>query len=82
MALCRKSNCIFFALALYQRRKLKGRKGYFVMRRSRWGPFPHILYAEKRRSGLLRVISYTPVSPHHKPIPPVVFQGHSKWGDL
>ncbi len=77
-----RSNCLAFALALYRRRRRKGREGYLLMRRSRWGPFPHILYAEKRANGTLRVISYTPNSPRRKPIPPVVFRGHSHWGDL
>jgi len=76
-----RSNCIFFALALYRRRKQKGREAYLVIRRSRWGPFFHLLYAERRASGVLRIVSFIPNSPHHKPCPPVVFTGHSHWGD-
>lgn len=52
------------------------------MRRSRFGPFPHLLYAERRQDGRLRVVSYIPLHPKHKPIPPAVFWGQSKWGDL
>ena len=71
-----------FACALYLRRKRAGKEGYLVMRRSRWGCFPHILYAERRKDGRLRIVSYIPIAPKHKPIPPVTFQGQSKWGDL
>ena len=76
-----KSNCIFFALALYQRRKQKGREAYLVIRHTRLGLGPHLLYAERRRSGLLRVVSYTPKDQTPKKCPPVVFDGRTKWGD-
>lgn len=58
------------------------REGYMVFRRSRWGPFCHALYAERRANGSLRIVSYIPISPRHKPIPPALFSGRSKWGDL
>ena len=58
------------------------REGYFMFRRSRWGPFCHVLYAERRRSGSLRIVSYIPIHPRQKPIPPALFEGQSKWGDL
>lgn len=77
-----RSNCCLFAFALYCRRKRAGKEGYLVMRRSRFGPFPHMLYAERRKSGALRIVSYIPIHPKHKPIPPAVFRGQSKWGDL
>jgi hypothetical protein len=77
-----RSNCLAFAVALYCRRKRSGHEGYLVMRRSRWGPFPHLLYAERRQDGRLRIVSYIPISPKQKPIPPVTFKGQSKWGDL
>lgn len=77
-----RSNCALFACALYCRRKRAGKEGYLVMRRSRWGNFPHIFYAERRKSGALRIVSYVPKSPRMKPVPPAIFEGRSKWGDL
>ncbi len=77
-----RSNCVVFALQLYVRRRRKGREGYLVMRRSRWGPFPHVMYAEVRTTGTLRVVSYVPTAPRHKPVPPLMFTGSSKWGDF
>lgn len=76
------SNCLLFALLLYARRRRRGRFGYLVIRRSRWGRFPHVLYAEIRSNGLLRVVSYKPRDPRHKCMPPPVFRGDSRWGDL
>lgn len=58
------------------------REGYMLFRRSRWGPFCHVLYAERRKSGALRIVSYVPNSPRMKPVPPAIFEGRSKWGDL
>lgn len=77
-----RSNCLVFALALYWRRRRAGREGYLVIRRSRWGPFFHMLYAERRQCGSLRIVSFIPRSPRLKPIPPACFQGRIKWGDL
>lgn len=76
------SNCIVFALTLYRRRRKAGREGYIVIRRSRWGAFPHVLYAEKRDDGKLRVVSYKPSNPKIKVMPPPLFRGKSTWGDL
>ena len=77
-----KSNCVFWSLALYWRRHRKGREGYIMVRWSRWGPFPHMLYSEARRNGSLRVVSYKPTSPQHKPVPPVMFAGRARFGDF
>lgn len=93
-----RSNCLVFGMALYcirclgyrrQRRDGTGRKakrpkreGYLMFRRSRYGPFCHVLYAERRKSGALRIVSYVPNAPKLKPVPPALFTGHSKWGDL
>ncbi len=77
-----RSNCLLFACALCRRRQAKGREGYLVMRWSRWGAFPHLLYAERRRNGLLRVVSYRPTAPRPRRCPPPVFKGSSRWGDL
>lgn len=75
------SNCIIWALLLYRRRRAKGKVGYLMVRRSRYGKFPHMLYAEKRHYGMC-VVSFVPTDPRHKTIPPPLFKGSSKWGDL
>lgn len=77
-----RTNCLLWAWALYRRRRRKGRQGYVALRRSRWGPFPHALYVEQRVTGGWRVVSYVPRNPRHKTLPPPVFEGRSKWGDL
>jgi hypothetical protein len=71
------SNCLIFSIRLYLRRARKGDAGYLVMRRSRFGNFPHFLYM--RRNG--RLVSYCPINPKHKRLPPPVFRGFIKWGD-
>lgn len=73
----RRSNCLLWALRMWLRR---GGVGYVLTRRSRWGAFPHFLYAELRR-GRWRVVSYVPVQPRHKQCPPPLFDGRVKWGD-
>lgn len=69
-----RSNCLLWALLLYLRRRAKGRQGYIMLRRSRWGAFPHALYAEAR--------PYVPRDPRIKACPPPCFTGRGKWGDL
>lgn len=76
-----RSNCVLFAWKLYWRRRSKGREGYVAIRRSRWGPFPHMLYVEKRLAGTWRVVSYVPSDPKHKRCPPPCFDGRTRWGD-
>ena len=77
-----RSNCIAWAWALYWRRRAKGREGYLMIRRSRSGPFPHCLYAEERKTGGLRVVSFKPLAPKEKKLPPPLFRGASRWGDF
>ncbi len=76
------TNCILFACALCRRRRKRGREGYIIVRWSRWGPFPHVLYGERRANGTVRVVSYRPSAPVARVIPPPLFRGSSKWGDL
>jgi hypothetical protein len=76
-----RSNCLIFAWSLYWRRRKRGAVGYVALRRSRYGPFPHALYVEHRPYGW-RVVSYVPRDPRHKTLPPPVFDGKSKWGDV
>lgn len=75
-------NCLTFALLLYLRRRKRGRQGYIVIRRSRWGGFPHVLYAEQRPDGRLRLVHYVPQQARRRKCPPPSFAGRSKWGDL
>jgi hypothetical protein len=76
-----RSNCFFWSWALYWRRRKKGREGYIMLRRSRSGPFPHALYAEVRRCGTLRIVSYKPLAPVERKLPPALFPGGPKFGD-
>jgi hypothetical protein len=71
------SNCLLFAIALYMRRAKRGDAGYIVMRRSRYGYFPHFLYLHRQR----RLIAFSPVDPKLKHCPPPLFIGRVKWGD-
>lgn len=73
------SNCLFFAVQLWLNR---GMRGYVATRKSNWGNFPHFLYAEKQKSGKLRMVSYKPTNPTPQGIPPLLFKGMVKWGDI
>lgn len=75
-----RSNCLIFALLLRKRRKAKGRRGYIAWRES-FTSLGHFLYVEQRHYGW-RVVSYVPRDPRHKRLPPPVFDGKSKWGDI
>lgn len=77
-----RSNCIVWAVLLYLRRRRRGREGYLMVRASRWGPFPHMLYGERRADGSVRVVGYRPTDPKPRGCPPPVFEGRSKWGDF
>lgn len=70
-----RSNCLLFALLLWLRVG-----GYLVVRRSRWGPFPHFLHGRLRR-GRLRLVGYVPRSPRRHILPPPLFRGRVHWGD-
>ena len=88
-----RSNCILFACALSWRRwrklrrdrkrnpGLKRPRAYFVIRWSDWGWFPHVLYGRELQGGRMRVVSYKPVAPKKKKLPPPLFVGRVKWGD-
>lgn len=77
-----RTNCVFFAWHLYWRRRSRGKEGYIMLRRSRSGPFPHALYAEVRRTGSVRIVSFKPIAPKEKKLPPPLFRGTSRWGDF
>lgn len=76
----KRSNCLWAAVALYARRKRAGHPAYLLIRRSRWGLFPHVLYAERRR-GVIRVWSFVPLDPTPRRFPPPIFEGRWRWGD-
>lgn len=77
-----KTNCLFFALALYYRRLHKNKRGYVVSRKSFYGWFPHFMYSRRRRDGTCQVVGYVPSDPKIKRLPPPMFRGHVQWGDL
>ena len=76
-----RSNCLIVAWVLYQRRRAKGREGYLMLRASRLGPYVHLLYAERRASGSLRVVSFKPADTGYQMRPPLLFRGAVRWGD-
>eukprot|EP01030_Chromulinospumella_sphaerica_P027013 gene27013-27244_t len=63
------TNCLFFALALYWRRRGRAGQRYILTRWSRLGWTPHFLYAEQRH-GRLRIISFKPNNTAFKACPP------------
>lgn len=77
-----RSNCLVFAVLLYLRRRRRGEEVYMAMRRSRWGKFPHFLVLRRCRDGRFRAVSYKPSDPRERKIPPPLFKGRSRWGDL
>jgi hypothetical protein len=68
------SNCLIFALMLAWRRR--GRRGYFAIRRSDHSWFPHFLWIERHH-----IISYKPLEPEDRKVPPALFEGRVRWGD-
>jgi hypothetical protein len=88
-----RSNCIFFAYALRWRpwcklrrdKKrnpgLKRPRGYVLWCKSDWGIFLHCLYGQNTRSGMVRLVSYKPIAPRKRLLPPPLFSGRVKWGD-
>lgn len=75
------SNCLFFAVALFARRLVKGERGYFTMRKSDYGRFPHFLYVRVDPTGKERFVSFVPNDPIERDLPPPLFKGHVQWGD-
>ncbi len=76
----KRSNCLFFALRLYYRRKRKGKHGYVISRQSNYGWFPHFMYQYTYR-GRLKQVGYIPKNPKVKFLPPPLFSGKIKFGD-
>jgi hypothetical protein len=76
-----RSNCVLFALCLYLRRRKRGLEGYLLIRKSRLGWYCHVLYAEVRPGGRLRIVSFKPNDARPLFCPPPLFRGHGAWGD-
>ena len=74
------SNCLIFAIRLWWRRQMKGRRVYISLRKSHWGRFPHFVVFERRPYGW-KLVSYVPLDPRRKVSPPPLFRGRVKWGD-
>ena len=65
-----RSNCLIFALW-----RLWNRGGYLMMRRSRWGWWPHFLWAESLDP--LQIEHFAPVGGGRpRCFPPLIFRGH------
>lgn len=75
------SNCLFFALRLYYRRRSKGRKGFVISRHSKYYPGPHFMYVRIRQTGEYQIVGYVPKYPVHRLFPPPMFDGKVQWGD-
>lgn len=76
-----RSNCILFAIGLYRRRRQRGEEVYLTVRRSRFGKFPHMLVFRRRKTGSWQAVSYKPVNPQQKKLPPPLFKGAPRFGD-
>lgn len=64
-----RSNCLLYAL-----RQWRARGGYLIVRRSRWGWWPHFLWAPDL--GDLPVEHFAPVTPRTDlRFPPLIFNG-------
>lgn len=72
-----KANCVIWAFKLWARRLRKGDyRGYVSIRKSRHGPFIHALYQYGNH-----FVSYVPIEPEERKVPPALFPGRVKWGD-
>ena len=71
------SNCLFFALALMWRRRHSANRCYIILRKSDWGYFPHAAFAERGH-----VVAFVPVQGSRRWLPPPLFKGRVRWGDM
>lgn len=63
------NNCLFFAMY-----KLIKNGGFLLMRKSKYGPFPHFLWSQDLKS----VEHFVPVKPRNRLMPPLIFRGKVK----
>lgn len=76
-----RSNCLIFAVLLTLRRWRKKHWVHISLRPSYWGCFPHFLVMRQGLDGRFRAVSYKPIDPRHKVLPPPLFRGRVAWGD-
>lgn len=89
------SNCILFAILLLSRRSasddrrrkkstpaMRKNGEYLVVRWSDWGKFPHVHHGRMGNDSKIRVVSYKPLSPRKRALPPPLFAGKAVWGDV
>lgn len=65
--------CLTYALGKWAREG-----GYLVIRRSRWGWFPHFLHLSADRQRLTHMV---PLLPRRRGSPPIWFRGRIREGD-
>lgn len=68
-------NCLTFALSVWRYRRANE---YLVIRRSRWGWFPHFAVIFEREDGIIEKHEYLPLHPRRKFCPKPFFRGYVK----
>ena len=68
-----KSNCFIWAVRQWWREG-----GYVAARKSSYGPFPHFVWTPTVSS---EAMSFVPVRPRRRLLPPLIFRGRVKIGD-
>ena len=64
-------NCLFYALRIWRWRP----SHHLVIRKSRWGHFPHFAVLIEQPDGTLVKQEYAPVKPRPRWLPPFLFRG-------
>lgn len=68
-------NCLTYALRTW---RMGSPDNHLVMRRSRWGFFPHFAVLFEMSDGSLIKKEYVPISPRPRFLPPLFFKGVEK----
>ena len=79
-----RSNCLFWAIAAWwrlRRSKTFRRRVHFDARTSDYTYVPHFGLMLECRDGRFRYVSFKPIDPRRKIIPPPLFHGRMRWGD-
>jgi len=76
-----RSNCFIAAWLLYRRVKRRGKEPYWVERWSRKAPCWHFLVCWRLPSGYVHTVSFKPLNPIRRWLPPLLFPGQLEWGD-
>jgi hypothetical protein len=64
------SNCLTFAIRVWE----YSSQSYLMIRKSKWGWFPHFAVMFERGE-VIEKVEYVPVEPRKKYIPPLFFKG-------